>query len=625
MTPLNIIRKIGKILRGGAGRKEILLGTLFGVLIGFNPGINFALLVTFLFALLLNANFSFVVLGAAIGKLLSLTAAAISFNIGFAVIHEMGLENLFRSLCNAPLTALMDLNVYAMVGSFPLALAAGIILGAVFSSAVVSIRKKMLEADQHEIIGKAFGNKVSRLLLRLAFGKSKLSLEDEIPKKAPLLRKSGLILVASVVVIALVFEFFLLDSILRRGIESGIASRTGAEVNVAKAHLSLAGGEISIEGLQVTDPDKPTHNMIEIDRLVADINIGELLSRNYEIDLLAGSMLKRDVPRQSPGAVYEYPEAEETEEQAVPPDEQAGKPLDEYFASAGKWKQYGQKAYDYLKQRKENAESASRGEKPKTSKEAALASAKQRGYLEASADLYADRPTWTVQKLRIESVRLDSEIPEQILEATELSSHPELNGKPTKLTLTPIDGSDPTVRIVLRFDDPSAPHALMINQADIPLEGAIKTSESFPVDVSGGMADLHLAGRFSTDDVNLPFALLLHNLKASVPEGEQVMGMDAETATEVLSSMEQLEIEGTVEGALLAPRISIDYDKLTANMKEALLAAGKKQLSERANAEMDKAKQELKEQAGQELNKALGGEESGSVEEKAKDALKKLF
>ena len=103
------------------------------------------------------------------------------------------------------------------------------------------------------------------------------------------------------------------------------------------------------------------------------------------------------------------------------------------------------------------------------------------------------------------------------------------------------------------------------------------------------------------------------------------MGMDSETATEVFSSIENLEIEGALGGSLTSPRIDIDYDKLTANMKEALVAAGKKTLSKRANKEMDKAKDELMKQGGEELDKLLGGEEGDSTEEKAKGLLKKLF
>ena len=338
-----LIRKIGKLLRGGAGRKEILLGTLFGVLIGFCPGFNFSLLLLFLLALLLNSNFGFTAFGAAIGKLVSLPLAAVSFHIGFFIIHKIGLEGLFSTLCNAPVTALMDLNVYAVVGSFPIALILGIALGSAFGTAVLHTRQKMLDASQHEIIGKTFGNKVSRLLLRLAFGKSKLSLDDEVAKTAPWLRKSGVITVAVVLAVSLLSEFVLLNSVLRKSIESSISKATGAEVNVGNARFSIARGEIAIENLQITDPDEPEYNMIQLERVVADLGISELLSRSYAIDLLAGSKLRHHVLRESPGAIY-TPEA--PEEESAKEEKADGTSLEDYLAAAEKWKKYGRKAYD---------------------------------------------------------------------------------------------------------------------------------------------------------------------------------------------------------------------------------------------------------------------------------------
>ncbi len=620
---IRLIRKIGKILRGGAGRKEIFLGTLCGVLIGFNPQFSFTVVLAILITLLLNANVSFVLLGAAVGKICCFALAGISFNTGFAIIHNLGAEAMFRKLCNAPVTALMDLNVYALVGSLPYALVIGIALGTILGSAVVRIRKKMLEADQHEIIGKTFGNKVSRFLLWLAFGKNKLALEEEVITKSSWLRKSGLVVIAVLIVVGAALEFFLLDLVVRHALESAISKTTGAEVNIAESHFSLAEGKIEIRRLQVTDPDKPTHNMFQISRLATDLDVSELLSRNYTIDLLEGSVLQRDVPRESPGAVYE--EDKTKEEEKAEKEAEAGKSFDDYLANAKNWKKYGEKAYDYLKKRRMNAESTSRGESPKASKDEALVDADKEGYLNASADLVADRPAWTVRKIRIEQVQLRGDLPEQTLEADEVSSHPELNGKPTRITLTPSEAREPSVDIVLRFDDPTALHAISVNLAGIPIGDALETSDSFPVEVTEGKVDVKLDGNFSADSIKIPFSLLVHNLKANVEEGEEVMGMDSLTASEVLSSMEQFEIDGSLGGSLVSPRISIDYGKLTANMKDALVAAGKKELSNRANAEMDKAKEELKKQAGAEINKALGGEEGGSVQDKAKDAFKKLF
>lgn len=638
MITFKLVRKIGKILRGGAGRKEIFLGTLFGVLMGFNPGFNFMLLVLLLVTLLLNANISFVVLGAALGKVLSLFLSVASFHIGFFVIHNLGLEGLFRSLCNAPVTALMDLNVYAMAGGLPIAIAVGILLGATFGSMVIRIRKKMLEADQHEIIGKTFGNRASRMLLRLAFGKSKLSLDDEVPKQAPLLRKSGLILVGGVVLISLILEFFLLDIAVTKGIQSSISSITGAEVNIGSAHLSLAKGALEIQDLQVTDPDKPSYNLVQIDHLQADISISDLLRRNYTIELLSGSTVKRDVLRDKPGKVY--PKPEEREKPATV-EEQPGKSLDEYFAKADTWKKYGDRAYDYLKKRRANAKAAEQGTTRKPAKEDAMADARRRGYLHAAADLVQDRPGWLIEKIEIDDVQLIDEYPPQAFAATEVSSHPELVGKPTTLLLLPyvngqIDPNEPTAQVVLRFDDPTENHALTIHLKDLPVGQEIETSDSFPMDFQDGMTDLNVDGTFYADDLNLAFSLLVHDLKARVEEGESILGMDSATATEVFSSMEELEIDGTLQGPLLAPRVRVDYEKLTANIRDSLIAAGKRELSNRANAAMDEVKNEVKErvdeevqqarealeeQAGEEINKLLDSEEGDALKEQARGLL----
>jgi len=624
MITFKIIRKIGKILRGGAGRKEIVLGTVCGVLIGFNPGFSLTLVLAIIITLLLNANISFTLLGAAVGKTLSLLLAPISFHTGFFIIHNMGMEDTFSALCNAPVTALMDLDVYAMVGSLPYALTTGIVLGGVLGTALVRIRKKMLEANQHEIIGKTFGNRVSRGLLWMAFGKSRLSLDEEVITKSPLLRKSGLIVVGVVVLIGALFEFFLLDSMVKRGLEGTISAATGAEVDIAKAHLSLTGGEVSVEGLQVTNPDKPTHNLIQIDRLVADVDVSQLLSGNYAIDLLAGSVLQRDVPRAAPGRVYvkEEKEAAQTE---LPQDESAGVPLDAYFAKAKAWRRYGEKVYRYLQERKDNAVLASTGKQAEADKDDALARARALGYLRASADLVTDRPAWLIHRIRIDQVDLGGGLPEQFLEATEVSSHPELNRKTSYVSLMPVDGLEPTARVVLRFDDPTAAHALELNLPGMALAGAVESSDRFPLDINDGAADISAQGHFSDDNLDIPFTILVHNLKANVEEGSQVMGMDSDTATQVFSSMEQLEIDGTLDGSLLSPRVRIDYDKLTSNVKDALVAAGKQELANRANAEIDKAKEELKSQAGDQLDKLLGGEEGTSTEDKARGVLRNLF
>lgn len=621
MIPLKIIRKIGKILRGGAGWKEIFLGTLCGVLIGFNPGFSLTLVLAILITLLLNANTSFAALGAALGRLLSLLLAPLSFHTGYFIIHNMGLEGVFRTLSNAPVTALMDLNVYALVGSLPYALLIGTAAGAALGTAVIRIRRKMLEADRHEIIGKAVGNRVSRLLLRLAFGKSKLTLDDEVPKTAPLFRKSGIILVAIVLAVGLLLELLLLDMMVRRGLESSIAAVTGAEVNIEKAHLSVAGGRLEIEKLQITDPDKPTHDLIRLESLVLDTSMRDLLRRSYVVDLMAGHTLQQDVPRTRPGQVYaRAPEAEPEPDSTAP-----GRSLDDYLARAETWRTYGRRLQEYLARRGENIRAAEKGEAPAPSKAAAAADARALGYLRAAADLVAERPAWTVHRMEIRDAELGRKRPACLITGSELSSHPELNGKPTVLEITPEGATHPELKLVLRFDHPGAPHGLTADIANIALDGMVQTGEAFPIDVREGTADFRTDGTFSADSLDLPFTLVVRNLKARVEKGQTVLGMDAETATEVFSSIETLDIEGILSGAVDAPRVQIDYEKLSAGIREALIAAGKKALADRADAEIDKAKAELEKQAGEQLDKAMESDEAKELKSKAGDALKKLF
>ena len=622
MIAFKIVRKIGKMLRGGAGKKEIFLGAFCGVLIGFNPVAGLTLALAILVTLLLNANVGFTLLGVLVGKILCLALSVVSFHTGYFIIHSMGLEGLFTTLANAPVTALMDLDVYAMVGSLPYAIIIGIAFGKFMDTTVTKIREQMVRVGEHDKVGKVAGNKFSKFLMWLVFGKQKISTADILAKESPLLRKSGLILVGSVLIIGLLLEFLLLDIAVKKGIQSAIAANTGAEVNIEKAHLSLAGGKLEIENLQITDPDKPSHNLMQLELLAGDISVGDLLRRTYTIDHLGGATLKRNTLRDKPGAVYAK------EKEAKPEttkEKQPGKSLEDYFAKAQDWKKHGEKAYEYLKKRKANAEAIQKGETPKATKADAIANAKKLGYLKAAADLVADRPAWTIHRISIQDIQLGDGRPPQIITGSELSSHPELNGQPTTLAMTPVGGSKPSAKIVLHFDDPAALHKLTVNLTGIALGDAIETSGSFPVNISDGKVDIKANGTFSADELALPFTLLVRNLKADVEDGQTIMGMDAKTATEVLSSMGKLEIDGSLGGSLLSPRVNIDYDKLTASMKQALVAVGKKELSKRANKEIDKAKDEAKKQAGEELDKLLGGEEGDSTEDKAKGLLKKLF
>lgn len=587
MTPLKIIRKIGKMLRGGAGKNEIFLGALCGVLIGFNPVAGVTLWLMILITLLLNANIGFTMLGVAVGKILSLLLSVVSFHTGFFLIHKIGLEGLFAKLANSPVTALMDLDVYAMVGSLPFSIITGIVFGKVMAGMVTKIREQMVKAGENEKVGKAVGNKFSKFLLWLAFGKQKISTADVLAKQSPVVRKSGIILVGVVLVIGLLMEFLLADIFLKKGIETAIASGTGAEVNIEEVHFSMGGGKVEILNLEVTDPDKPTHNVIQIQQLAADLSVSDLLRRTYTIDLLSGSVVKTDVERKSPGKVFHKPEADKKTDEPATEEEES---VEKYLAQAEKWKEYGRKVQEYLEEREEKAEAQAKGEKSKTSKERAVADAKKLGYLKARADLVTDRPEWTIRQLEIDQVELSSSYPVQKFQGSELSSHPELNGLPTSIAMTPMDSEEPTLKTVLHFEAPAASHEITANFKNVDLAKAVKTGDDLKIEK--GIADISASGTFSTKDLDVPFTMTVRELK---------------TNNDVVNNLKDIEVPGKFYGSLALPKIKVELDD---NLKDAAVAA--------VDAAKAKAKEEAKKEADKQLNKALESDEAKDMKSKLK-------
>lgn len=620
---IKIIRKIVKILRGGAGSKEIFLGVLSGVLLGMIPGFNLTLILGIWLMLLLNANIAFVLLGLAMGKIACFALAPVTFQLGYLIIHNIGLEGVFRSLNNTAVLALMDLDVYCLVGGVPIAIVLGIVLGKLLAGFVTKIRRQMVKAGEKESLQKIGQNKIVKIFMRIAFGKQKMSTQDVLDKNSSLFRKSGIILACTTLALVIATEFFLLDYIVKAGVTSSISSATGAEVNLAEARLSLADGKLELKGLQVTNPDKPTHNTIQIERLVADVSMSDLLRKSYAIDLLKGDDLQLDVLREKPGEVYEK---EEVVEEAAPEEEaetdEEGKSLDDYLEQAKSYQKYAKKVKEYLDERKRNADAIEKGEQPEPVKEEAVADGQQIGYLKVKADnLVTDRPAWLIRRVEIDNVAISKDYPKQEVVATEICSHPELNKKSTTIVVTPVDGKSPLAKVALRFDDPQSNHELLVNVSDMSLGESMAMSKQIPLDIKDGKMDAKISGEFSADELNLPFSILVRDLKANAKEGEQVLGMDSATANEVFSSLEQIEIVGSFEGALLSPKVNVNYERLMSTVQDALLKAGKKALTDRANAEMEKAEAMVKDKADEELDK-VKKKVDAEIKDKLGDSLK---
>lgn len=119
-----------------------------------------------------------------------------------------------------------------------------------------------------------------------------------------LIRIPGLIgFFAFVSLIAIVLIVFL-DTWIKLAATKGLEQATGAEVNIASVSHSFSPFGVSVNGLQLTDPKKPTHNQMQASQITAQISLMPLLMQKVIIDDLTVSGVQFSQPRESEGAVY---------------------------------------------------------------------------------------------------------------------------------------------------------------------------------------------------------------------------------------------------------------------------------------------------------------------------------
>jgi uncharacterized protein (TIGR03546 family) len=426
MNPLKLVRKLMKAFRGGAMAPQIVLAVLLGFAVGMIPGVNLTLLGCLVLLLLLNTNGGLAGLSAMLGKGLCLLLAPVTFRIGYFLMHTAGLVGVVRKVADTPVLALLDLHVYSVLGAIPIILVVGGGLGVAVAAVIRKAQTGISAAhESSERVRKVTANPVVKFLVRVAVGKRKPGQDDE---PQPLIKTSRLIAGGVVLVLIVILQLVFLDHLAREGLEAGLAQAVGAEVNIDEAHLSLAKGRLVVEGLQVTDPARPTQNQVQSDRVVADVSLGDLLAKRLVLDSVRSASTRLDVKREKPGEVYRDPEDDEP---LLPPIGEGGiGSVREYLEKIKRLKEKIGQVREFLRKVDPT------GEEPdpeKLNDEARL-----KGYLRLSAkDYLAKHPTWVVRDLQATGVVLYEDLPPVTIQGEHLASHPALYEKKASIAVRP--------------------------------------------------------------------------------------------------------------------------------------------------------------------------------------------
>lgn len=586
MLFIKIIRKIGKLLRGGAGTREIFLGGFLGFLLGMVPGANLSALLLIVLLLVLNANFGVVVPSLALGKLVCLLLAPATCWLGRLAVHLPGVESVVAMAANAPVVALLDLHVYCVTGGLLLGGVLAVCFGWAAVRALTSMRQALAQAgEKSERLRKIAEHKTMQLFLRIVFGKVKPSKDDEEEKKEPLFRRGGVVAACVVVVLFGVVELLFLDSIAARALERGLALSTGAEVNVEDMDMSLAAGVLSVGHIAATDPDEPERNLFEAEMIRADLSVSSLLAKRVVVDLVKMGKIQMHTTRDKPGRVYR-----QDRPQTVPEDEGGSwenRRVDEILAQGQKVRTWLNRLREYLGRQEKTAPDGEGGDVGGQEEDSGLA--RNRRYFEQSAlSMVAKRPTWVIRKLEVDSLPLAGLAGQHRVEGESLTSHPALLGQPMSVRL--VEGADapPTLLLTFDFSAPGARHDLGLDLRKVDLSKVGALSSKLPFVVEKGMADITAEGQFSSDSIDIPFTVKASGLSVQSREGKQAFGLDAESARAMLAGLRTLDITGGVGGSLAAPRLRIEKGALTELAKQAAKEAAKGKVRAEAGKAIDK-------------------------------------
>ncbi|MEJ2253660.1 MAG: TIGR03545 family protein [Nitrospirota bacterium] len=117
------------------------------------------------------------------------------------------------------------------------------------------------------------------------------------------IRWKGLLAFAALVGVIVVFWFLLVDSYVKALIESAGTRAVGAKVQLDGADLTLFPVGLTLKRLQVTNPEEPMQNAVEVSRIAFTMDGMRLLERKVIIEEMALQGVRFGTPRKTSGAV----------------------------------------------------------------------------------------------------------------------------------------------------------------------------------------------------------------------------------------------------------------------------------------------------------------------------------
>ena len=122
-------------------------------------------------------------------------------------------------------------------------------------------------------------------------------------------RWQGLIAFVVVLIVVMGVWFLAADSVIEAVIEKTGTHVVGAKVELGAADLSISPFGISLTGIQVTNPDAPMTNAVQVDRMALSVEGAKLFRRKVIVKEMTLAGVRLNTPRKTSGAISRRPSA----------------------------------------------------------------------------------------------------------------------------------------------------------------------------------------------------------------------------------------------------------------------------------------------------------------------------
>jgi len=122
-----------------------------------------------------------------------------------------------------------------------------------------------------------------------------------------MIRWSGIIAFIVIVGLITLFNLLFLDSIIERSLEKQASVVLGARVDIGDLDFDIFDLHLEMNDLQVTNPDRPMRNTLEMKTIVFDLTAVPLLKKKFVIENMTVKDIAFDTDRKTSGAQRFHP------------------------------------------------------------------------------------------------------------------------------------------------------------------------------------------------------------------------------------------------------------------------------------------------------------------------------